>query len=287
MSDPNEPPSEDEPRQPPPMSFLAAAAWAFAITFVAHALQDVTRALRPGSAPDLVSGVGCQAVAYLGGLFLILRVHAPEVSIRDFVALRRTHVLFYPLAILLGAAAWLPATVLADLIEKRWPLPGEGPGEDKLAEIFRAASPSARAGMVLAIAVAGPAIEEVLFRGALFRGLRRTSRLGATIVSTALLFAMVHVFWQVFLPMGLLGLALGFLRARSGSLVPGILLHGAFNGATCAVLSLPRAAGQDSVDVPAAAIAGSLGAVVVLLGLVHLVGARSALAGQAREIDAS
>ncbi|MEA2995523.1 MAG: protease family protein [Alphaproteobacteria bacterium] len=82
--------------------------------------------------------------------------------------------------------------------------------------------------LVLAIVVVGPAGEEVLFRGFLFRGWVGPGARGVVaIVVIALVWAGMHVQYdwfgigQVFLT----GLVLGWLRWRSGSTLLTILLH--------------------------------------------------------------
>ena len=82
--------------------------------------------------------------------------------------------------------------------------------------------------LVLAIVVVGPAGEEIMFRGFLFRGWVGPGARGAVaIVVIALVWAGMHVQYdwfgigQVFLT----GLVLGWLRWRSGSTLLTILLH--------------------------------------------------------------
>lgn len=68
--------------------------------------------------------------------------------------------------------------------------------------------------------------EELLFRGALFLWLRR--RLGAwpTIVLTAALWAVAHFGIPVAMPYAfVVGLGLGWLRERHGSVMPGLMYH--------------------------------------------------------------
>jgi ABC-2 type transport system permease protein/sodium transport system permease protein len=78
-----------------------------------------------------------------------------------------------------------------------------------------------------------PAIcEELCFRGFVFGALR--TRLSGTwaIVCSALLFGIFHevLFPGRLLASTFLGLALGFVRYRSGSVLPGMLLHATHNG---------------------------------------------------------
>ena len=76
----------------------------------------------------------------------------------------------------------------------------------------------------------GPFLEEVVYRGALFRPLRKTASVWSVLVVTSVLFGLAHVEWQRVVPIALLGMALCLLRISSGSLVPSALMHGTFNG---------------------------------------------------------
>jgi uncharacterized protein len=85
--------------------------------------------------------------------------------------------------------------------------------------------------LVSAIIVA-PAGEEVLFRGFLFRGWARSERAAwPAIVVISVLWMALHVQydWTGFLQIFVIGLFLGWLRWRSGSLLLTFLLHALFN----------------------------------------------------------
>ncbi|MCZ6574648.1 MAG: type II CAAX endopeptidase family protein [Planctomycetota bacterium] len=85
---------------------------------------------------------------------------------------------------------------------------------------------------VLPMAVlTAPLLEETVFRGALYGGLR--VRLGfwpAAAISSAL-FGAVHG-WGAALPLAALGMGLCWLVERTGSLVPGVVAHALFNAIT-------------------------------------------------------
>lgn len=270
-------PSERAPA-PQPMSIVAAMGWAFGVTFAFIVLRGITLAVRPASTYDLVAQLSCQAIAYLLGLFLILRVHAPQASIRATIGLRPTHPAFYPLALLLGVAVEIPADGLYDALVRRWPTGVE----DRFAEVYRESSSPRRALIALLLIVAGPALEEIFFRGALFRPLLKAHPVEAVIGVTAMLFALAHLEWQMFLPIGLVGLALALLRQRSGSLVPSFLLHGSFNAVSFLLMALGK---PDASPFSAPVVAASSASALVLVGCIHLLGARSAAAARARELD--
>lgn len=80
---------------------------------------------------------------------------------------------------------------------------------------------------ILLIVIAAPISEEVCFRGFLFGGLRkRLPRLAAAFLS-ALIFGALHAATGVSAvpPLFVFGFVLALLYERTGSIVPGILLH--------------------------------------------------------------
>ena len=84
-----------------------------------------------------------------------------------------------------------------------------------------------------ALVIAAPVFEEVLFRGFLYEGLRRT-RMGAggTIVVTTLLWTLLHVaqYDAYFLTLiALIGILLGIARERTGSLYVPLAIHAVNN----------------------------------------------------------
>ncbi len=94
--------------------------------------------------------------------------------------------------------------------------------------------------MGLLVAVAGPCFEELLFRGTIYRAWRGPMGPRGAMLASALLFAVVHADPAVVLPLGTLGLIFAWLTERSGSLVPSMVAHSFWNGATFLLLTLSR-----------------------------------------------
>jgi membrane protease YdiL (CAAX protease family) len=84
----------------------------------------------------------------------------------------------------------------------------------------------------ISFVIFGPAFEETFFRGFLFAGWVR-SRLGAigTVALTSGLFAVLHIQYDLFGIMSVLvmGIALGIMRLKTGSLWSPLLMHFAWN----------------------------------------------------------
>ncbi len=86
------------------------------------------------------------------------------------------------------------------------------------------------------ILVLVPLGEELLFRGALFGWLRRRLSIRWSIAISSLLFALIHQI-PIILPAAFLGgVALAWVRERTGSVVPGIVAH-SINGLLFMLLS--------------------------------------------------
>jgi hypothetical protein len=81
---------------------------------------------------------------------------------------------------------------------------------------------------VLLAVLAGPFVEELLFRGLGFGLLRPFGRAFA-IVGSATAFAAIHGLVEGFALIFLLGLGLALMRESSGSVLPGLALHATFN----------------------------------------------------------
>lgn len=88
----------------------------------------------------------------------------------------------------------------------------------------------------LTIALTPAVFEEAFFRGYLFSALRSHAGAASTIVTTAIVFGAFHLIApnplasERFVSSTLVGLVLGWVRWRTGTLLPGILMHTVHNG---------------------------------------------------------
>jgi membrane protease YdiL (CAAX protease family) len=93
----------------------------------------------------------------------------------------------------------------------------------------------------LAVVICAPVFEESFFRGFLFVGLKK-SRIGSvgTIALTALLWALLHVQYDVYVmsTIVVLGIILGIVRLKTGSLWGPLLIHSFWNLLAMAMTAL-------------------------------------------------
>ncbi len=274
----NEPPVER------PMTLPLAVLWSFLATSLTIILLYVTQSLRPGAATDLVNGLACTAVAYLLCIFLMARTHARQMQLGDLLAIRKTHPLLYVLAAAIGLSLQIPAEIVRRAVERRWPTPPEII-LDQLAT-FRIDSSGRRILVPLIVAALGPLIEEMFFRGALQRGLRKLHTDARVIPVVALLFAVGHVDPRSMLPIFMIGMFLSLLRSASGSLMPSLIAHMAFNGVV--VFELVRGTinlEPETTPLPLPLAAAGLAGTLLFTAAFIWVAARSETALRARQED--
>jgi membrane protease YdiL (CAAX protease family) len=84
--------------------------------------------------------------------------------------------------------------------------------------------------VVLCVCVQPAVVEEIAFRGVILGALRRGLTDGEALLVSTMLFAVLHLSVPSAPHLVLLGAALSWLRLRSGSLYPGMLLHFLHNG---------------------------------------------------------
>jgi membrane protease YdiL (CAAX protease family) len=255
-------------------------AWSLGVYLACWMVASELFLAAPNAARDLVVLVGTQLLVYLAACALFAW-RRPGRSFEDLFALRRAPIGLLITAFLLGVSLHAPADKLNELVERIFPLKHE------LAEQLAAALLPHGIGhaIVLASAVAGagPFVEELLYRGALYTGLRTTASAASAAMTTGLLFTLIHNDPRAWLPIFVLACCLGYVRALSGSLWPGVLLHGAFNASTLALAWV----GPKAVDLSASLpfVLGSTLLALLLIALSARLAQKSHLAERARALD--
>jgi membrane protease YdiL (CAAX protease family) len=142
---------------------------------------------------------------------------------------------------LIGGGAFLALTVLA--VSSFLPAPSQSPLERLLAT-----RSSLVVFVVFGIAVA-PLVEEIIFRGFLFTALEDVYGVQAAVPVTTLLFAGLHVSqlrgnWPAVGVILFVGYVFTIVRRRTGSVVPSVIMHTAYNSMIFGIQALAMALGQ-------------------------------------------
>jgi len=241
---------------------LAGAGWTFALFLLEQICAGVTEEARPGAFTDIVSRAACVVLATSILCFLMVRVYAPEGSLRDVFGFRWPGwgtTVRLPLCALAGAALRPAMSTLDDKIVARWPVDAEAvEGMQKIL------THSSRVELIVAIFVVIPIARELFFRGILYGELRRSTPALSAITSSAILFA-AFTFEPREIPSALLlGLAFAVMREGAGTVLAPIAGQLGF----WAVDAVPFLRGADpNADVvyPTKWLAGGVAAAVVIL----------------------
>lgn len=144
-----------------------------------------------------------------------------------------------------GVLFWVVIAALGTIIPSEWLLEQMNlPNVN--AELF--AKIMATPWGYLAICIFAPLVEEVVFRGAILRALLESYRPWIAILISALFFAVVH-FNPAQMPHAfLIGVLMGWMYWRTGSIIPGILLHWVNNTVAFVVANLFPGLSEMSLD---------------------------------------
>ncbi|MBI3742067.1 MAG: CPBP family intramembrane metalloprotease, partial [Chloroflexi bacterium] len=99
----------------------------------------------------------------------------------------------------------------------------------------------------IAAGVAAPIAEEIFFRGFMYGGLRAHVGIIPALLISATIFTALHFTLELFIPIFILGIFLAWLYEKSGSLVPGMLLHSANNSIAILALVIVQATGTQII----------------------------------------
>jgi membrane protease YdiL (CAAX protease family) len=144
---------------------------------------------------------------------------------------RRTVVL----SLALGTSLWMASLGLLELQYSVWAPPEAYLDAFRhLHEMLRPRGPLDALYSLLAIALMPALCEEALLRGILLPSLRRRLAAPLAVILTALVFALIHDAYRMPFTF-LVGLVLGALRLRAGSLLPSLIPHATLNALTFAV----------------------------------------------------
>ena len=131
-----------------------------------------------------------------------------------------------------GVLAWIGSTIVlflvSELLARIGRPPPVGPAEQAIAML----NPWL---VTVAIVVFAPIAEELFFRGIVFNAWLREAGRTWAYVGSAALFAAIHLSLESLLPIFLLGLALGWVYQRTGTLLTPITMHATVNGISVAI----------------------------------------------------
>lgn len=106
----------------------------------------------------------------------------------------------------------------------------EFPPQDLISLFAEGGDPVAIGILIIFAVIVAPLVEEIIFRGCIYRFLKGKTTLVAAQVISGLFFAMVHVNLMSFVPLIVVGYLLAVVYEKSGNILVPILFHAFFNG---------------------------------------------------------
>jgi membrane protease YdiL (CAAX protease family) len=213
----------------PPLSYALAFGWTLGAAICLQWLLRASVALRPSAATDVVALGGVEALVFVLGILAVVSLHGRDVPLSASLGLRATHPALAACGLALGLVAHFPAEAIDSLVTRYLPDPGQSLAE---ATLLTATSPARLVVVMLVVACVGPLVEELFFRGALFGALRQSHPLLGASCVTAVCFVVGHLDYHKWPALLVVAVVLTHLRAMSGSLLPSLAMHVAFNAVT-------------------------------------------------------
>jgi len=220
------------PAEPRPVASLAAAMLGLALIFSCYFVLGTGLA----QSTELAMGrrlvvIGLITAIVFGGIPILFAMFG-RVRWSSGLGLKPVNAVVLLAAAILGLALW-PIAHEIYLISERLGLSMLGEEQVRAAKAMLDAWRDVPLWLILAaLAVAPGVFEELCFRGFLFSSLRSVLAPDRTVVASAVLFGLFHEVLTPgrFLASTFLGLVLGWVRLRTGSVLPCMVLHTLHNG---------------------------------------------------------
>jgi ABC-2 type transport system permease protein/sodium transport system permease protein len=216
-----------------PIYFLAASTiHSFPDVDLARVVNSSTSSLPPISLTTrLIASAVITATVFLGVPLIAASIQ--RIRLASAFQLHASGPLSYLAAVILGLTLW-PFAYEAFLLSNSSGL--ELASKLKEVQSWLNRLPDLSPAILLPCLAITPAVcEELFFRGYLFGAFRKTVRRWTAIIGSAVIFGVFHVIASTLsterlIPSTLMGIVLGWVCYRTGSVFPGIVLHALHNG---------------------------------------------------------
>lgn len=200
-------------------------------------------------------------------LVLLLLARKHHRSLSQYTGLDRKST---PALVLLGAVLGLAAAFWTSMAVALFPWPKAWVSVyEEASSVLTTASPLLD---VAATVLAGPVIEELLFRGLIYEAFCAMVPAGAAAIFQGILFGGVHSspIWMIYA--GAVGCILGYVRKRTDSLRPCIAMHIVFNGSSFLFSWFAEHYGENGTAI----VLAFLGSAALLLAALFAINRRTA-----------
>ncbi|MBP7948481.1 MAG: CPBP family intramembrane metalloprotease [Verrucomicrobiales bacterium] len=232
------------------LAFSLGICWVFMSLLLASGAEAAfgKPALTSNHPASLTSGLVTVLILQSVQVFLIvayLRVGRRVSPVQIFGIGRHPPLKSFGLAVVMILPAATAALLLAQLVHAWGVAAGWDLQEQETVQLLRTSSDFTEQLLLLLVACVGaPVMEELLFRGMVYNGLKRFSDTWFALLASSLLFAVMHAHLLTLPSLFVLGLFFALAYEATGSLLVSILMHLLFNASqACSILLTNGTAG--------------------------------------------
>lgn len=181
---------------------------------------------------DIVSGLIYSQILILGS-FVIAMKYLSGTGFKELLYVKSFKSIYVPAALILGLTARFPISLLTDKLTYVFPVPKIFDQSD----IFSTGLGDLNLiNALLIIAVLPAVFEEFVFRGVFFKIMEKKYSKTGLAVMTGLMFGGMHLNVFSFFQTAALGIIIGALLIRSGSIFPAMIMHFTNNAVSVVVM---------------------------------------------------
>ncbi len=258
------------PARPRPAPTPSGAMLTLAVIFPVY---FVLASLTARAAPEKQALLQVGVTLLLFVVIPLLAAARGRVELGSGFRLRGASWVAFPAAALLGVSLFPPVYELLVFLRNHG-LTFLGPRHEELLRRVIGESRTLPALIAVGTAALTGALEEPFFRGYLFSALRSVGRPAMAVLGSAVVFGLFHsVSWfDRFVPSTLMGVVLGWVCWRTGSILPGMLLHACYNALWFLLAYYQQTGSTGSDHLPPEWLAAAALGLVIGVGLIRFVG---------------
>jgi sodium transport system permease protein len=177
----------------------------------------------PGSFAELRTSLVVTQLAFIAAPPLLMAIMLTRRPAKALLLSAPSFVVTIPAAMLLAAALHPAMMVVAQFIQQLYPFSPEIQAQLKPFSLLLSDAPLWQ--IILLVCLVPAVCEELAFRGFILSGLRRIGHKWTAIVLTAAFFGAVHVVLQQSIAAFIVGVVLGYVAVKTGSILPAMAYH--------------------------------------------------------------
>jgi len=170
---------------------------------------------------SIVSGLIMSQIFILGGFVVIMKT-ATQKPFKELLRLKKFHLAYIPAALILGLSSRYPVMLISEQLLKVFPIPDIMKENDIMGTGLGNLNIGAA---VFVIALLPAFFEEFVFRGVFLSIMERKFSKVSLILTTGLMFGLMHMNVFTVFETGVLGVILGLITVNSGSVFPAVIMH--------------------------------------------------------------